>query len=90
MAPQQGPNRTRTEQVNVDAGEGVNEIQSTRHSLGRRGLSTGVRGLPCPPPGNLYNPGIKPRSPVLFQADSLPSDPPGKPLKFQTIGYIDE
>ena len=28
--------------------------------------------------GDLPNPGIKPRSPVL-QADSLPSEPPGKP-----------
>ena len=33
-------------------------------------------GLPCPPPGDLPNPGIKPRSPAL-QADSLPSEPPG-------------
>ena len=36
-------------------------------------------GLPCPPPGLLPNPGIKPRPPVL-QADSLLSEPPGKPL----------
>ena len=35
-------------------------------------------GLPCPPPGNFPNPGIKPRSPA-FQADSLLSEPPGKP-----------
>ena len=28
-------------------------------------------GLPCPPPGDLLNPGIKPASPAL-QADSLP------------------
>ena len=27
-------------------------------------------GLPCPPPGDLPNPGMEPRSPVL-QADSL-------------------
>jgi len=33
-------------------------------------------GLPCPPPGDLPNPGIKPKSPAL-QADSLPSEPPG-------------
>jgi len=32
----------------------------------------------CPPPRDLPNPGIKPRSPTL-QADSLPSEPPGKP-----------
>ena len=35
-------------------------------------------GLPCPPPGELPNPGIKPRSPTL-QTDFLPSEPPGKP-----------
>ena len=34
-------------------------------------------GLPCPPPGHLPNPGIKPRSPAL-QAVSLLSEPPGK------------
>ena len=31
-----------------------------------------------PPPGDLPNPGIKPRSPAL-QADSLLSEPAGKP-----------
>ena len=36
------------------------------------------RGLPCPSPGYLPNPGIESRSPTL-QADSLPSEPPGKP-----------
>ena len=36
-------------------------------------------GLPCPPPGALPNPEIKPRSPAL-QADSLPAEPPGKPV----------
>ena len=35
-------------------------------------------GLPCPPPGNLPNPGIEARSPTL-QADSLPAELPGKP-----------
>ena len=35
-------------------------------------------GLPCSPPGDLPNPGIKPKSPAL-QSDSLPSEPPGKP-----------
>ena len=34
-------------------------------------------GLPCPLPGDVPNPGIKPGSPIL-QADSLPSEPPGK------------
>ena len=32
-------------------------------------------GLPCPPPGDLPNLGIEPRSPA-WQADSLPSEPP--------------
>ena len=35
-------------------------------------------GLPCPPPGDLPDSGIKPRS-LTLQADSLPSEPPGKP-----------
>ena len=34
-------------------------------------------GLPCPPPGDIPNPGIKPTSPAL-QADFLPSDHQGK------------
>ena len=34
-------------------------------------------GLPFSSPGDLLNPGIEPRSPAL-QADSLPSEPPGK------------
>ena len=34
-------------------------------------------GLLFPPPGNLPNPGIEPRSPA-FQTYSLPSEPPGK------------
>ena len=36
-------------------------------------------GLPCPPPGNRPNPWIEPRSSTL-RADSLPSEPLGKPL----------
>ena len=32
-----------------------------------------------PSPGDLSDPGIKPRSPTL-QADSLPTEPPGKPI----------
>ena len=35
-------------------------------------------GLPCPPPRYLPSPGIEPRSHTL-QADSLPSETPGKP-----------
>ena len=36
-------------------------------------------GLPFPSPGDLSDPGIKPRS--VLQADSLPSEPPGKPSR---------
>ena len=37
--------------------------------------------LPCPPPGDLHDPGIEPASLCLlhWQADSLPLVPPGKP-----------
>ena len=35
-------------------------------------------GLPFPSPGDLPDPGIRPRSPAL--ADTLNSEPPGKPL----------
>ena len=35
-------------------------------------------GLPCPPSGDLPNPGIEPRSPAL-QVNSLPSEPSEKP-----------
>ena len=38
-------------------------------------------GLPFPSPGEFSNPGIKPRSPTL-QADSLPSESPGKHNSF--------
>ena len=36
--------------------------------------------LPFPSPGDLPDPGIKPRSPAL-QADALTPEPPGKPLR---------
>ena len=36
--------------------------------------------LPFPAPGDLPDPGIEPAVPAL-QADSLPSEPPGKPPK---------
>ena len=35
-------------------------------------------GVPFPSPEDLSKPGIEPKSPTL-QADSLPSEPPGKP-----------
>ena len=34
-------------------------------------------GLPFPSPGDLLDPAIEPRS-LTLQADSLPSEPPGK------------
>ena len=37
-------------------------------------------GLPCPPPGDLPDPGIRPMS-LALQADSLPTVPPGKPCR---------
>ena len=45
-------------------------------------------GLPFPSPGDLPDPGIEPRSPAL-QADSLPSESPGKPqlITSQILGY---
>ena len=58
-------------------------------------------GLPFPTPGHLSDPEIKSRFPAL-QADSLPSEPPGKPtycghyftvyanqtFKYYTLGYM--
>ena len=40
--------------------------------------------LPFPSPGDLPDPGIEPMSPAtpVLQADSLLSEPPGKPLSF--------
>ena len=42
-------------------------------------------GLPFPSPGHLPDPGIKPGSPTL-QADSLRSEPPGKPTEYWLQG----
>ena len=41
-------------------------------------------GLPFSSPGDLPDPGIKPRSPAL-EADALTTEPPGKLLK--VVGY---
>ena len=38
------------------------------------------RGLPFPSPGDIPGPGIEPGSPTV-QADSLLSEPPGKPYE---------
>ena len=40
--------------------------------------------LPFPPPGDLPDPGTEPRSPAL-RADSVMSEPPGKPKLPQTL-----
>ena len=42
------------------------------------------RGYPFLSPEDLPDPGIKPRTPAL-QADSLPSEPPGKPLMLHKV-----
>ena len=44
-------------------------------------------GQPFPSPGDLPNPGIKAGSPAL-QADSLPSEPPGKPINNIIASYF--
>ena len=41
-------------------------------------------GLPCPPPGDLPNPGIEPISPAL-QVDSLPLSHQESPLKSSVL-----
>ena len=46
---------------------------------GSPGKNIGVSCHACPPPGDLPNPGIEPKSPTL-QVDSLPSELPGKPM----------
>ena len=61
----------------------------TDSSPGKAPLSMGFSrqeyqsGLPLPSPGDLLDPGVKPGSPAL-QVNSLPSEPPGKPLYVHT------
>ena len=43
-------------------------------------------GLPCPPPGDLANPGTEPKSPAL-QTNSLQSESPGKPKHTGAVAY---
>ena len=43
--------------------------------------------LPFPSPGDLFYPGIEPRSPVL-QADSLTTEPPGKREEIYVYIYL--
>ena len=50
--------------------------------------ATILKWVAIPSPGDLPNPGIEPRSPAL-QADSLPSEPPEKPIQgffFNNLG----
>ena len=54
--------------------------------MGFPGKSTDCSGLPFPSPGDLPNPGIEPRSPVL-QTGSLSFEPPGKPVAIYVV-YI--
>ena len=55
-----------------------------------RGDSPGKNtGVGCPPPGDLPNLGIEPRSPSL-QVDSLLSEPPGKPYEKCTLCLMEE
>ncbi|CAI9180663.1 unnamed protein product [Rangifer tarandus platyrhynchus] len=44
-------------------------------------------GLPFPPPGELLSPETEPGSPAL-QADSLPSEPPGKPNIYMFLSTL--
>ena len=46
-------------------------------------------GLPFPSPGDLPNPGIEPGSPAL-QADTLLSEPPGKPTTYKEHLKLDD
>ena len=54
-----------------------------------RGISQAriVERVPFPSPGDLPDPGLEPWSPTL-QADSLPSEPPGKPLLWLLRAYL--
>ena len=49
-------------------------------SMGLLGKNTGI-GCHFPPPGELPDPGIKPKSlmSLAFQVDPIPAEPPGKP-----------
>ena len=44
------------------------------------------RGLLFPSPGDFPDPGIEPGSPAL-QADTLPFEPPGKPIDKMVVSY---
>ena len=46
--------------------------------------------LPCPPPGDLPDPGVEPVTPMspALQADSLSAEPSEKPLFSHTVDEI--
>ena len=48
------------------------------------------RRLPCPPPGDLPDPGVEPVTPMspALQADSLSAEPSEKPLFSHTVDEI--
>ena len=46
-------------------------------------------GLPFPPPGDLPEPGME-HGPPALQADSLPSEPPGKPVCLLYLNFKKE
>ena len=50
-------------------------------------LARKLERVPFPFPGYLPDPGIDPGSPAL-QVDSLPSQPPGKPLNYLVCGVL--
>ena len=56
------------------------------HCLWRFSRQEYWSGLPCPPPGDLPNPGMEPRY-LALQVDSLWAEPPGKP-KNPAVGSL--
>ena len=56
------------------------QARYTLNSQPRKSISKVSACLPFPSPGDLPDPGIEPESPSL-RADSLPSEPPGNPLR---------
>ena len=45
-------------------------------------------GLPCPPPGDLPNPGLRTSVSCTSCISSLPTEPPGKPLRYIGGGLV--
>ena len=56
---------------------------SSIHGILQAGI---LSGLPCPPPGDLPNPGTEPTSPIApaWPLDSLLTEPSGSPLSLFT------